>query len=171
MVAPRSRASDAPSWPRMRFKASTSGPICAATSSSSACISCVAEACFSGQHTGQAKDGIQVRLLLERALGGGGAEGRDIALQQVTVKMSAGAKAAFDRQSNFQVPAQHFFLEQAAQTHLQLLGAGRHAHVQIEKPMVDALQRKIPGQKVADAAADPGKAGHRIDRGITGELH
>jgi hypothetical protein len=102
-----------------------------------------AEAGFAGQHAGQAKDGIQIRLLLERALGRGGAEGSDIALQQVTVKVSAGAKAAFDRQGNFQVTAQHLFLEQPAQTHLQRLGAGRHAHVQIEKSVVDALQERF----------------------------
>ena len=87
-------------------------------------------------------------------------KGSNITLQQITVEVRAGAEAALDGQSDFEVATQHFFLEQPAQTHLQRLGSGRHAHVQIKKAMIDALERKVPGKKIADAVAGPGKAGH-----------
>jgi hypothetical protein len=119
-----------------------------------------AEAHFPGQHPRQAEDDIQIRLLLEAVLRRGGAKGGYIALQQIRVELSAGAKTAIDGQGNFQVAAQHFFLEQPAQAHLQGLSARRHAHVQVEETVIDALEREIPGEQIVDATAGSGEAGH-----------
>ena len=147
MVAPRSRASAAPSWARMRFNASTRGPICAATSSSSACTSSSLKRISPVNTPGRRKMTFRSGCCWRPFSCRGGAEGGDIALQQIRVKLSAGAKAAIDRQGNFQVAAQHFFLEQPAQAHLQRLGAGRHAHVQVEKTVVDALETRDSRQR------------------------
>ena len=59
--------------------------------------------------------------------------------------------------------AHNLFLEQAAQTHFERLGSAGHAHMQIEKAMIHALEGEGPGERIVGAAADAGKTGHRID--------
>ena len=95
-----------------------------------------------------AQDDVQIGLAGDAELVGRRAEGLHVAGNQLAVERDAVAARVFQAQGHLDVAARQFFFQQAAQLHLQRVGIRGQAEVQVEKTMVDRLQRQAqtPGR-------------------------
>ena len=55
---------------------------------------------------------------------------------------------------DFDVAANHFLFQQAAQLHFQRIGIGRQPEMKIEKTMIDRLERQREGEAGVGLASD-----------------
>src|ERR1700738_2396210 len=102
------------------------------------------------QRTWHAQYGVEIGVCREAKFSRGRSESGDVASHQVAVQSQGFARSALEAQRNFDVPASDFLLQYSAQLHLQGIGARRQAEVQVEKTVVDGLQReREPGAAVA----------------------
>ena len=93
-----------------------------------------------------------------------GPEGGDIPAHEFAVQREGLAGRALQAQRDFNVAARHFFFQQAAQLHLQGIGAGRKAEVQIEKTMIDGLQRQRERHAAVGGSRGGGERGTSAGR-------
>jgi hypothetical protein len=102
-------------------------------------------------------------LLIERVLGGGGAEGRDVSGDERAVVLRGFFGIALEREGEFDVTAHQFFLQQAADAHLEGFQAGGHAELRVEEAVVHALEADGEAQAVGDPACEAREASHGVD--------
>ena len=94
------------------------------------------------ERAGYAQDRVQIRLAARE---NSAEAARKAAMYPPTssrLSENVSLRRALQTERDLDVAARHFFLQQAAQLHLQRVRSGRQAEMQIEKTMVDRLQRE-----------------------------
>jgi hypothetical protein len=91
------------------------------------------------QRSGQAQNGVQIRLAAQAVLLARGGEGGQVAVHQFAIVAGRLLAAAIDGERQIHVAANQVVLERLAQLHLQRVQARRQAQLHVEKAVIHAL--------------------------------
>jgi len=111
-----------------------------------------------------AQHNVQVRLAFKAKLSRRRTKGLHVAGNQFPVQSSSIFSRTIKSQTDLDMAARQFFLQQTAQLHFQSVRVGRQPEMKIEKSMIHRFQGQHKRQAVTDLASDLRKSGHGTKR-------